>query len=922
MALPEHELNMSCDFDILYVYKNVEKRHSLLKHISRIESVDPDVVLNCFEHVERNVLQELGYASSDAEMAYLLERVSLRADKNDYKNDYKNDCKNDDNEANKSDDKSDDNEKYASERDIIEELSQEIKNFSLEEKKNAPLFFCNNLDVLLKPLIGSIRRYCLKLIYVVFDIKGINHFDLFFKFCEDKSDGLVELHFLSAQIKSKMEKKGLLNEELKRSDINEMMEGKPFKYRRETQQAKEVSEPVPNENILVKNNARDSNMNEANSNENQDKTSTVCETINDISNINSEDTSFVGAEDTPFVKSENTSFAKSEDTFFANSEDSLAASNDISKEHVSFKKLNAESHLSEAKKLLMQFRKTDPSFFIEYASYILTLQYDKDILARYLECYSHPEFARSLFKFKKVPFYYYKNVDIEHLLVTEEDLERGRWLTRFKDNMKDIATGALFVTENDASAHSMQSIDINNETRMNANPYTLKGFIEYSIATFNNINSNIYNYILIPINLKYFVEKYRNRNLFFIFEGLIKCRIEQVEGEVMRILMSDIELYLSVFYANTAKESNSMINDNNYTKEDSGKITAYSDINKMEGHSGINKMEEHSGNSKIEAHSDMKNSAKDDAGSTVIMRDKVNPGDIVNKKSIDFTDSSAGFNKLKWKLNFNRKINTKRGMFNTIEWLVLKRETGAMAEIRELKGELRGDLCVMEDEEVFNEILFDFYNPESFASLEKEISEYLLSEIGTRVYFSSDAQSKRGYEHKTCELMDESFDDNELSADAHSSANSMAEKDTIQNNTYEKDNSAIKEENKNSSDKNSIEKNNIEKNSSDKNNSEYVRGSINSWLCAAAFSSRNGAELVIRHWRAIFGCVDIDTRDMILRGIKSMDKCKWRVVKALIEEYKNGFSEFLEKKWLVDRYRNSKVYTIRKMISELETDKI
>ncbi|KAI5155364.1 hypothetical protein ENBRE01_3517, partial [Enteropsectra breve] len=143
------------------------------------------------------------------------------------------------------------------------------------------------------------------------------------------------------------------------------------------------------------------------------------------------------------------------------------------------------------------------------------------------------------------------------------------------------------------------------------------------------------------------------------------------------------------------------------------------------------------------------------------------------------------------------------------------------------------------------------------------------------------------------------------------------EKNNIEKNNIEKNNIE-----KNNIEKNNIEKNNIEKNNIEKNNSEYVRGSINSWLCAAAFSSRNGAELVIRHWRAIFGCVDRDTREMILRGIKSMDKCKWRVVKALIEEYKNGFSEFLEKKWLVDRYRNSKVYTIRKMISELETDKI
>lgn len=183
-------------------------------------------------------------------------------------------------------------------------------------------------------------------------------------------------------------------------------------------------------------------------------------------------------------------------------------------------------HLCKAKALLLSaFNYINPCFAIDNFSAFLCMKFDREIFECFISNSSHPLFPIYLNRLPNAPFFFYEEAGIRKVLAAIPKHLYDPY--RFNDRLVNPFT-------------------------LRINCTLLKHYLKFASETFSSIESSITDYLLIAKGLSFFVEHYRSPALFRIFKDLLSCKIPDVLAEIRRILLRDLELFLSVFY-NTSK---------------------------------------------------------------------------------------------------------------------------------------------------------------------------------------------------------------------------------------------------------------------------------------------------------------------------------------------------------------------------------
>ncbi|KAM0679493.1 hypothetical protein GINT2_002337 [Glugoides intestinalis] len=185
-------------------------------------------------------------------------------------------------------------------------------------------------------------------------------------------------------------------------------------------------------------------------------------------------------------------------------------------------------HLCRAKTLLLSaFNYINPCFAIDNFSAFLCMKFDREIFECFISNSSHPLFPIYLNRLQNAPFFFYQEAGIRKVLAAIP---------------KQLSDPYLF---NDRPVQPFI---------LRINCYLLKHYLKFASETFSSIEFPITDYLLIAKGLRFFVEHYRSPALFKIFKDLLCCKIPDVLAEIKRILLKDLELYLSVFYVTSELE--------------------------------------------------------------------------------------------------------------------------------------------------------------------------------------------------------------------------------------------------------------------------------------------------------------------------------------------------------------------------------
>lgn len=391
------------------------------------------------------------------------------------------------------------------EKVVLEELGEFFVDHEMEEIVRATLgrpesdicmcgrpedtrFYVDHLDVLLMPLVDICNKQIVDLIYYVFKKSGVNHFEFLFDMFTGESQ-LIELHLLAA--------KGMRDRSFDLSDIRECLE-------------REGDRTVAD--IAVN--------------------STLPPNDSDLPPPNEDNDVSLGKPSSspdpiiPFPFSEKPKDLHIDVGYFASdsSDEELGhvkglAAKPFKEKHT----MNPAFHLQRAKELLLGYKDNDASFFIENVTTYLSMKFDKELFAEYLSYKCYNPFSVNLKKLPNVPFFFYAN-----------------------SNVAKILAPVAKVTRKDPYDFSTQE----SSCMVPINSYVLKYFLEFCHATFFDINSPLGDYILISKSLRYFVEFYKDPAFFKIFYELLNCKISKIEVDIKGNLLSDLSLYVDVFYGN------------------------------------------------------------------------------------------------------------------------------------------------------------------------------------------------------------------------------------------------------------------------------------------------------------------------------------------------------------------------------------
>lgn len=513
------------------MYKNARKYPSSPSLFRKLQLLEVNLCMICYDHVEAEVLAELGENTVDSEMAFLLRETgaSLPAgdpevplisecDENGAKEDSKalecketevagpsnaqitleapwtgekSKCSPSANNGNKVAENNADacgpetsavqtvkckgnsgaegNDKQAGA--VIVGCAAPAKAEDAETAENDPYFYVNNLDALLAPLIGVCNKRIASMIFYVYKSTGVNHFNFLFEKLGNSLEHLIELHLLVAR--------SAKSRAFNLSDIKESLGKDSFKA---VGEADFFSENI--ENAVTEN------------------------SMNKIElGYFSDDGSDAGSCSAGFLV------------------ESLYA--------------NPLIHLDQAKKHLFSIQQENQPFFIENASTYLSLKFDRALYLAFVKCHKSPYFCPTLSKFQDPPFFLFRGAAIASLLKesSQRKCSTSKPFLDFLDGWGDAGAGI---------ARSLY------KHRIVCNCYTLKYFLEFSIATFDGLCSPIDNYTLISGSLSLFVRKYRHPALFRVLHGLISCRMERVCQKIREDILEDIDLYMGVFYRGPA----------------------------------------------------------------------------------------------------------------------------------------------------------------------------------------------------------------------------------------------------------------------------------------------------------------------------------------------------------------------------------
>ena len=315
MAKDIESLDLTNEYDILYFYRNISSYPSSLDRLAALRLSDINMCMLCYGHVEAGVLAELGEETVDRELEYLCGEDNGSKDKKD-------------------------GAAVANDQLVIGDATNDEK------------FHVNNLGTLLRPFLGVCNKQLVDIIFYVFRIQGVNHFDLLFEEFGTAKDLLIELHLLVVR-----------GSKCKSFDLQDI---------RETLSA--AAEP-------------DCTYDDASLDKNSEKlnffTSSSEETKEEIEVGSFTEEKELDYNVRPFIVS---------------------------------KHVNPLVHLDQAKKLLINMVPKDQTFFIENVSTYLSLRFDRALFLSFIGVSFNRHFYHCLNKFSSPPFFLFKDADIKELL--------------------------------------------------------------------------------------------------------------------------------------------------------------------------------------------------------------------------------------------------------------------------------------------------------------------------------------------------------------------------------------------------------------------------------------------------------------------------------------------------------------------------
>lgn len=397
------------------------------------------------------------------------------------------------------------------EKAVLEELGETFVDHEMEEVVRMMLsnpsgepsgtcdagkgFYISHLNVLLRPLVNICNKQIVDLVYYVFKKSGVNHFDFLFDVFTSESQ-LIELHLLVA--------KGMRDRSFDLSDIKECLEHEG--------DSSELLDDAASDSDLVPPTAPDSAPPSSSDNAGVVSLGGLSPSPSPIIPLPFSDKSKDLHIDVGYFPSDNSS-----------EEELDHVRNLAAKPFKERSIMNPAFHLQRAKELLLNYKDNDATFFIENVATYLSMKFDRELFAEYLSYKCYNPFSSNLKKLH-APFFFYADASITKILAPVTKVVR-----------KDPYDFTMY--------ESSCSIPINS--------YILKYFLEFCHATFFDINSPLGDYILISKSLRYFVEFYRDPAFFKVFYELLNCKISKIEADIKSNLLSDLCLYVDVFYGHT-----------------------------------------------------------------------------------------------------------------------------------------------------------------------------------------------------------------------------------------------------------------------------------------------------------------------------------------------------------------------------------
>lgn len=181
-------LDLNTDYDILYFYRNAASYHEHLDLLSDRHLSDINICLLCYGFVETGVMHDLRLETVDCELAYLMRDTGCKKE-----------------EAGCSETKNSTEDVHlvatASEKPVDSpkaDSEDDAGCLAADQKSiiSSGRFYINNLAVLLRPFIGVCDKQVVDVIFFVYRMTGISHFDLLFREFGNAKDLLIELHLL------------------------------------------------------------------------------------------------------------------------------------------------------------------------------------------------------------------------------------------------------------------------------------------------------------------------------------------------------------------------------------------------------------------------------------------------------------------------------------------------------------------------------------------------------------------------------------------------------------------------------------------------------------------------------------------------------------------------------------------------------
>ncbi|KAI4292360.1 hypothetical protein PAPHI01_1634 [Pancytospora philotis] len=340
-------------------------------------------------------------------------------------------------------------------------------------------FYIKNLGLLLTPEIGLYNKQIVDIIYYVYRKTGVSHFDVLFKQYASADDYLIELHLLMA--------KGSKTQSFDLSDIKETLAGEPT--------APAAGDKAKNEEVDF-----------FESSTGDEKAPVIG--IGD----------FGGGDD---AAAEDSDSVKNVRPFLAN------------------KSVSPQSHLDQAKQLLLAHSCKEQGFYTENVSTFLALKFDRSLFLSYVRGPHNISFYRTLNKFEHPPFFFYREAQIKNLLVEAVRIEGSK--APMGALLPGVGKGIASGTTKDTRLLYRHALV--------CNAYTLKHFVNFALGTFTNLSSSLDNYILVAQGLPAFLRKYRSLALFQIFQLLVESKITAICNDISECVLRSIGLYAEVFYS-------------------------------------------------------------------------------------------------------------------------------------------------------------------------------------------------------------------------------------------------------------------------------------------------------------------------------------------------------------------------------------